>query len=58
MTAPTLIWQPMSFTAQWAAVRSAHVLGVIGRLKPGVTLDQATAEMNAIAARLEQEYEA
>jgi putative ABC transport system permease protein len=48
----------MSFTAQWAAVRSAHVLGVIGRLKPGVTLDQATAEMNAIAARLEQEYEA
>src|SRR5215813_396905 len=29
-------WQPMSFTAQWAAVRSAHVLGVVGRLKPNV----------------------
>ena len=51
-------WTPMSFAPQWAAVRSAHVLGVIGRLKPGVTLDQATAEMNAIGARLEQEYAA
>ena len=49
-------WLPMSFDPNWAAVRSAHVLGVVGRLKPGVTLDQATAEMNAIAARLEQEY--
>src|SRR5689334_14517791 len=49
-------WQPMSFAPQWAAVRSAHVLGVVGRLKPGVTLDQAVAELNAIAARLEQEY--
>ena len=49
-------WTPMSFEPFWAAVRSAHVLGVVGRLKPGVTLDQAGAEMNAIAARLEQEY--
>ena len=51
-------WQPMTFTPQWAAVRSAHVLGVVGRLKPGVTLDQAAAEMNAIGARLEQEHAA
>lgn len=51
-------WIPMSFAPQWAAVRSAHVLGVVGRLKPGVTLDQAAAEMNAIGARLEQEYPA
>ena len=51
-------WIPMSFAPQWAAVRSAHVLGVVGRLKPGVTLDQAVAEMNAIGARLEQEYPA
>lgn len=51
-------WLPMSFTAEWAAVRSAHVLGVVGRLKPGVTMEQAAAEMNAIGARLEQEYAA
>lgn len=49
-------WVPMAFTAQWASLRSAHVLGVIGRLKPGVTLDQAQADMTTIAARLAQEY--
>jgi putative ABC transport system permease protein len=49
-------WTPMSFTAQWAAVRTAHVLGVVGRLKPGVTVEQAQAEMNTIGARLAQEY--
>jgi len=51
-------WVPMAFTAQWAAVRTAHVLGVVGRLKPGVSLAQAQAEMNTINARLEQEYAA
>lgn len=47
---------PMSFTPRWAATRSAHVLGVLARLKPGVSLEQATTEMNAISARLEQEH--
>src|SRR5215510_11144475 len=42
-------WVPMSFTPQWAAVRGAHVLGAVGRLKPGVTVLQAQAEMDAIA---------
>ena len=51
-------WTPMSFTAQWAAVRTAHVLGVVGRLKPGVTIEQARVEMDTIGARLEQEYAA
>jgi putative ABC transport system permease protein len=51
-------WRPMSFTSQWAAARSAHVLGVVGRLKPGVTIEQATTEMNTIGSRLEQEYPA
>jgi len=51
-------WLPMSFTAEWAAARSAHVLGVVARLKQGVSKSQATAEMNAIGARLEKEYPA
>ena len=38
------------------AQRGAHFLRVIGRLKPGVTRDQAQAELTAIAARLEQQY--
>ncbi|HEX5889681.1 MAG TPA: ABC transporter permease [Pyrinomonadaceae bacterium] len=36
--------------------RGAHFLRVIGRLKPGVTLEQAQADLTTIAARLEQQY--
>ncbi len=52
------IWTPMSFSAQWAGVRTAHVLGVVARLKPGVSLAQAKAEMTTIGARLESAYAA
>jgi putative ABC transport system permease protein len=38
------------------AQRGAHFLQVIGRLKPGVTQEQAQAELTTIAARLEQQY--
>lgn len=51
-------WIPMTFSAQFAGLRTAHVLGVLGRLKPGVTVDQAQADMNTIGARLEHEYAA
>jgi putative ABC transport system permease protein len=36
--------------------RGAHFLKVIARLKPGVSLEQAQADMKTIAARLEQQY--
>ena len=51
-------WIPMSFTPEWAAVRGAHVLGVLARLKPEISIQQATAEMDAIGARLAQEHTA
>lgn len=38
------------------ASRDSHWMNVLGRLKPGVTLDQASAEMKSIAARLNQAY--
>ena len=36
--------------------RGAHFLRVMGRLKPGVTQEQAQADLTAIGARLEQQY--
>ncbi|HMY75104.1 MAG TPA: ABC transporter permease, partial [Blastocatellia bacterium] len=36
--------------------RGAHYLQVIGRLKPGVKLEQAQAELSVIAANLEKQY--
>ena len=36
--------------------RGSHWMTVIGRLKPGVSLSQASAEINAISTRLNQAY--
>ncbi|MDQ6653123.1 MAG: ABC transporter permease, partial [Acidobacteriota bacterium] len=36
--------------------RGAHYMYVVARLKPGVSKDQAQAEMTSISARLEQQY--
>lgn len=36
--------------------RGAHYINVIARLKPGVSKEQAQAEMTSIGARLEQQY--
>ena len=36
--------------------RDSHFIRMVGRLKPGVTIQQCEAEMKTIAARLEQQY--
>jgi putative ABC transport system permease protein len=50
------LWVPIAFTPQQAASRGNHYLEVVARLKPGVKVQQAQAEMNTIAARLQQQY--
>ena len=50
------LWIPLGLTDKEAAVRGEHNFLSIGRLKPGVTLAQAQAEMNTISQRLEKAY--
>ena len=55
-------WTPISMAEDLRrnpgilAERGSHWMNVIGRLKPGVSIKQASAEMNAIATRLNQAY--
>ena len=50
------LWVPIAFTSREAANRNTHYLQVVARLKLGVTLGQAQAEMSTIAARLQRQY--
>ncbi|MFY9574014.1 MAG: ABC transporter permease [Blastocatellia bacterium] len=51
------LWTPMNFEmAEGMKQRKAHFFRPIGRLKPGVTLAQAQADMDIIAQRLESQY--
>jgi predicted permease len=57
------IWVPLSMIVQagtlntWAAAdRNARFLDVIVRLKPGVSVEQASAEAKAVAARIAAAY--
>ncbi len=52
----TDIWAPAAFTPAELARRGSHFLQCVARLKPGVTLQQAQAEMTVIMQRLEKQY--
>ncbi|MEK6321100.1 MAG: ABC transporter permease [Acidobacteriota bacterium] len=53
----TEVWAPVAFTARDAQAHGSHYLSAIGRLRPGVTTEQARTEMNAIAGRLAEQYQ-
>ncbi len=50
------IWTPLAFSPEDRARRGSHFLQVMAKLKPGVTIEQARAEMSGIAKRLERQY--
>jgi putative ABC transport system permease protein len=58
--APVELWTTVAVDREGAepvaSERGAHYMKVIARLKPGVTRDEAQAEMTSISARLEQQY--
>ncbi len=49
------LWMPLGLSPA-SRVRRGRSIMAIARLKPGVTLGQAQAEMDGIAAHLEQQY--
>ena len=51
-----LVWTTVAGEGGNLPERGAHVLLAVGRLKQGVTLEHAQADMTTIAASLEQEY--
>jgi putative ABC transport system permease protein len=48
-------WRPIAINPA-NATRGGHFLGVVARLKPGVTIERADAEMKAISERLAVQY--
>ena len=58
---PPAVWIPLDVKAPTlmgisTSDRGALILEVMGRLRPGVTLEQCQADLDTINARLEQEY--
>jgi len=50
------LWKPMAWTDRERAVRDIHNYLVVARLKDGVSLKQAQAELDGISSRLMQLY--
>ena len=52
----TQLWRPLAQTPQQRANRGGFFLSVVGRLKPGITWEQARTEMTGIGMYLEAQY--
>jgi predicted permease len=50
------LWKPLAPPQDTREARTSFWLPVMGRLKPGVSIEQAQTEMSGISARLEQSF--
>jgi predicted permease len=50
------VYGPIGISPEVASMRGNHAFYVIGRLKPGVSIESAQADTDNITARLEQQY--
>jgi putative ABC transport system permease protein len=51
-----VFWLPLAVSPARRATRNTPYLSAIGRLRPGITMPQAQADVETVAARLEQEH--
>jgi len=47
---------PLTPRPNWYTARGSHFLQALGRLRPGVTVEQAQSDLSSIASALEAEY--
>lgn len=52
------LWSPFVFGPQELQARGFHYVGAIARLRPGVSVPQAQAELTTISKRLQKQYPA
>jgi len=52
----TGLWVPIAFSKEALANRGGHYLTVLARMKPGVTLPQAHADVAAISQRISRDF--
>ena len=50
------LWVPIAFTAEELTHRNSHYLMVVARLKPGITVAQANAEVQTIQQRIGRDH--
>src|SRR5207248_1781735 len=55
-TERTEVWLPTRAPASFLQVRTARLYTAFGRMKPGVTIDEAQADLDSVQARLGEEF--
>jgi putative ABC transport system permease protein len=53
---PIQVWVPRAFTSQELAARTARYLIGVGRLRPGISLDEANADLRVVASQEIRQY--
>ena len=56
MESDVRLWVPLAMSQEDMANRGGHYLKVVARLKPGVELTQAQADMNAVMSRIAKDH--
>jgi putative ABC transport system permease protein len=53
---PIQVWVPRAFTSQELAARTARYLIAVGRLRRGISLDEANADLHVLASQDTRQY--